>query len=104
MAFTIKKGWLFADTERVRLAAVIAYRPYADNALEITTALGAQRFDLIGELDPQPELEAPSKADTEAGKRDRQKLDEWSARQQRKTRTALETALAALDDYFLKNP
>ena len=104
MALTIKKGWLFADTERVRLAAVTAYRPYGDNALEITTALGTQRFDLTGALEPQPALEAAPAADEPARKRNRQKLDDWSARQLRNTRTALDAALAALDDYYAKLP
>ena len=104
MALIVKKGWLFADTERVRLAAVIAYRPYADSALEITTALGTQRFDLTGELEPQPALDSPRTADEETRKRNRQTLDEWSERVRHKTRTKLEAALAALDDHFSKNP
>jgi len=104
MALTVKKGWLYADTERVRLAAVTAYRPYGDNALELTTANGTHRFDLAGELDPDPVLESQTNADNETHKRNRQKLAEWSARQLRQTRTKLEAALAALDDYFLKNP
>jgi hypothetical protein len=104
MALTVKKGWLYADTERVRLAAVTAYRPYADEALEITTTTGTHRFDLTGELEPQPALVSPLRGDEETSKRNRQTLDEWSARQRHKTRTKLEAALAALDDYFLKNP
>ena len=55
MQFTIIKGWLQADTERVRLAAVTSYRPYGEMGVELVTPATVHRFTLTTEAPSEPE-------------------------------------------------
>ena len=107
MQFTIIKGWLQADTERVRLAAVTSYRPYGEMGIELVTPATVHRFSLTTEApsEPEPTLAAAVAAcDSEDAARQqwRAALEQRAARHRVRHQRTLTTLLADLDAYFAK--
>jgi hypothetical protein len=104
MQLTIKKGWLHADTERVRLATVTAYRLYDETGIELTTPHGPRRFELSPEWEPIGAPVGDMGKNEPACKKYRQQLDDRAARHRAQSATTAAAALAELDAYFAKNP
>lgn len=108
MQFTITKGWLHAETERVRLAAVTSYRPYGEMGVELTTPHQVHRFTLATEApsEPEPALDedvAKVWGKDAARKEWRAALDQRAARHRVRQERTVHTLLADLDAYFAKN-
>ena len=108
MQFTIIKGWLQADTERVRLAAVTSYRPYGEMGIELVTPATVHRFTLTTEApsEPEPTLDedvAKVWGKDAARKEWRAALDQRAARHRVRQARTVHTLIADLDAYFAKN-
>ena len=108
MQFTIIKGWLQADTERVRLGAVTSYRPYGELGIELVTPATVHRFTLTTEPpnEPEPTLDADvAERDGQDTARQqwRAALDQRAARHRVRHERTMTTLFAALDAYFAKN-
>jgi len=108
MHFTITNGWLVTDTQRVRLAAVTAYSPYApygEMGVELITPADVHRITFAAEApsEPEPTLDAAVAArDGEDAAR-----QQWrAALEQRATRLracrehTMRNLLADLDAYY----
>lgn len=110
MALTLKKGWLYADRERVRLSAVVSYRAYGDNAIELITAKQDYRYDLTDTTTPpavtDAEMRELSRRYDPATTHDelKRRFDQNHERRKQQTLSNIEAALAELDAYFAKNP
>jgi len=109
MHFTIIKGWLHADTERVRLAAVTSYRPYGEMGIELITPATVHRFTFANEApsEPEPTLDA-AVAERDGQETARQQwraaLEQRAARHRVRHERTLQTLFADLDAYYAKLP